>query len=107
MATVPGDNRERGERESIFTQVGTLLAGEHNAASGNMAALDSAKGRAQFVGKSMITLPHQPKYTGQGTGIKAITGGDAMEIDPKHEHQYTATLKAVVIATNNTPMIYM
>ncbi|HBV5299459.1 TPA: DNA primase, partial [Klebsiella oxytoca] len=40
------------------------------------------------------------------TGIKAITGGDAVEIDPKHEHQYTAVLRAVVVATNNTPMIF-
>ncbi|EMM5545701.1 DNA primase [Escherichia coli] len=70
------------------------------------AALDSARGRAQFVGKSMITLPDQPKYSGEGTGIKAITGGDAVEIDPKHEHQYTAVLRAVVVATNNTPMIF-
>ncbi|HHI0054762.1 TPA: primase-like DNA-binding domain-containing protein [Klebsiella quasipneumoniae] len=57
-------------------------------------------------GKSMITLPDQPKYSGEGTGIKAITGGDAVEIDPKHEHQYTAVLRAVVVATNNTPMIF-
>lgn len=97
---------EGGSGKSVFTQVATLLAGEHNTASGNMVALDTARGRAQFVGKSMITLPDQPKYTGEGTGIKAITGGDAVEIDPKNEHQFTAILRAVVIATNNTPMIF-
>ncbi|WGL93759.1 DNA primase family protein [Arsenophonus nasoniae] len=97
---------EGGSGKSVFTQIATLLAGQHNTASGNMGALDSARGRAQFVNKSMITLPDQPKYTGEGTGIKAITGGDAVEIDPKHEHQYTAILRTVVIATNNTPMIF-
>nr|ELS4523924.1 DNA primase [Enterobacter hormaechei] len=97
---------EGGSGKSVFTQIATLLAGEHNTASGNMVALDTARGRAQFVGKSMITLPDQPKYTGEGTGIKAITGGDAVEIDPKNEHQFTAILRAVVIATNNTPMIF-
>ncbi|RJT27689.1 DNA primase family protein [Buttiauxella izardii] len=95
-----------GSGKSVFTHIATMLAGQHNTASGNMAALDSARGRAQFVGKSMITLPDQPKYSGEGTGIKAITGGDAVEIDPKHEHQYTAVLRAVVIATNNTPMVF-
>ncbi|MGM3315056.1 DNA primase family protein, partial [Enterobacter hormaechei subsp. steigerwaltii] len=95
-----------GSGKSVFTHIATMLAGAHNTASGNMAALDSARGRAQFVGKSMITLPDQPKYSGEGTGIKAITGGDAVEIDPKHEHQYTAVLRAVVVATNNTPMIF-
>ncbi|HBS9294676.1 TPA: toprim domain-containing protein [Klebsiella pneumoniae] len=97
---------EGGSGKSVFTHIATMLAGEHNTASGNMAALDSARGRAQFVGKSMITLPDQPKYSGEGTGIKAITGGDAVEIDPKHEHQYTSVLRAVVVATNNTPMIF-
>ena len=97
---------EGGSGKSVFTHIATMLAGEQNTASGNMAALDSARGRAQFVGKSMITLPDQPKYSGEGTGIKAITGGDAVEIDPKHEHQYTAVLRAVVVATNNTPMIF-
>ncbi|EIE1029014.1 DNA primase, partial [Salmonella enterica] len=97
---------EGGSGKSVFTHIATLLAGQHNTASGNMAALDSARGRAQFVNKRMITLPDQPKYTGEGTGIKAITGGDAVEIDPKNEHQYTAVLRAVVIATNNTPMIF-
>ncbi|ECA2558637.1 DNA primase, partial [Salmonella enterica subsp. enterica serovar Poona] len=97
---------EGGSGKSVFTHIATLLAGQHNTASGNMAALDSARGRAQFVNKRMITLPDQPKYTGEGTGIKAITGGDAVEIDPKNEHQYTAVLRAVVVATNNTPMIF-
>lgn len=97
---------EGGSGKSVFTHIATMLAGAQNTASGNMAALDSARGRAQFVGKSMITLPDQPKYSGEGTGIKAITGGDAVEIDPKHEHQYTAVLRAVVVATNNTPMIF-
>ncbi|WP_327019799.1 DNA primase family protein, partial [Klebsiella pneumoniae] len=97
---------EGGSGKSVFTHIATMLAGEQNTASGNMAALDSARGRAQFVGKSMITLPDQPKYSGEGTGIKAITGGDAVEIDPKHEHQYTSVLRAVVVATNNTPMIF-
>ncbi|MDC9603505.1 toprim domain-containing protein [Xenorhabdus griffiniae] len=97
---------EGGSGKSVFTQIATLLAGQHNTASGNMVALDTARGRAQFVGKSMITLPDQPKYTGEGTGIKAITGGDAIEIDPKHEQQYTTIIRAVVVATNNTPMIF-
>lgn len=31
--------------------------------------------------------------------------GDAVEIDPRHEHQYIAVPKAIVVAVNNTPMI--
>lgn len=97
---------EGGSGKSVFTAIASLLAGTHNTASGNMAALDSARGRAQFTGKSLIILPDQPKYTGEGTGIKAITGGDPVEIDPKYEKQYTTVLRAVVLATNNEPMIF-
>ncbi|HGJ5857252.1 primase-helicase zinc-binding domain-containing protein [Arsenophonus nasoniae] len=95
-----------GSGKSVFAQIATLLVGEDNTGSSNMAALDTARGRAQFVSKRLITLPDQPKYIGEATGAKAITGGDLIEIDPKYEHQYSTVIRAVVIATNNTPMIF-
>ncbi|MBD2798427.1 DNA primase, partial [Xenorhabdus sp. 18] len=97
---------EGGSGKSIFTYIATLLAGEHNTASGNMRALDEARGRYQFVGKSLITLPDQVKYVGEGAGIKAITGGDLIEIDGKYEKQFSTVIKAVVLATNNEPMSF-
>lgn len=97
---------EGGSGKSVFTAIAALLAGEHNTSSGNMKALDEARGRAQFVGKSLIILPDQPKYSGEGTGIKAITGGDPVEIDGKYEKQFTTVLHAVVLATNNEPMTF-
>ncbi|HHH2193544.1 TPA: DUF5906 domain-containing protein, partial [Yersinia enterocolitica] len=97
---------EGGSGKSVFTHIATLLAGRQNTASGNMAALDQARGRAQFVGKSLITLPDQVKYVGEGAGIKAITGGDLVEIDGKYEKQFSTLITAVVLATNNEPMSF-
>lgn len=97
---------EGGSGKSVFAHIATLLAGEHNTASGNMSALDTARGRAQFINSNLILLPDQPKYVGEGTGIKAITGGDAVEIDGKYEKQFSMVLKAVVMATNNEPMAF-
>lgn len=97
---------EGGSGKSVFTHIATLLAGEHNTASGSMRTLDEARGRAQFVGKSLITLPDQVKYVGEGAGIKAITGGDLVEIDGKYEKQFSTVLQAVVLATNNEPMAF-
>ncbi|MBE8596781.1 primase-like DNA-binding domain-containing protein [Xenorhabdus sp. BG5] len=97
---------EGGSGKSVFTYIATLLAGEHNTASGNMKALDEARGRYQFVGKSLITLPDQVKYVGEGAGIKAITGGDLIEVDGKYEKQFSTIIKAVVLATNNEPMSF-
>ncbi|WP_227732728.1 primase-like DNA-binding domain-containing protein [Yersinia proxima] len=97
---------EGGSGKSVFTHIATLLAGRQNTASGNMSALDQARGRAQFVGKSLITLPDQVKYVGEGAGIKAITGGDLVEIDGKYEKQFSTLITAVVLATNNEPMSF-
>ena len=97
---------EGGSGKSVFAHIATLLAGgPRNTGSGNMAALDNARGRAQFVDKRLILLPDQPKYIGDGSGIKAITGGDLVEIDGKYEKQFSAVIRAVVLATNNEPMV--
>ncbi|PHM36292.1 DNA primase [Xenorhabdus mauleonii] len=88
---------EGGSGKSVLTYIATLLAGEHNTASGNMRALDEARGRYQFVGKSLITLPDQVKYVGEGAGIKAITGGDLIEVDGKYEMQFPTIIKAGLI----------
>ncbi|VEA69346.1 Superfamily II helicase and inactivated derivatives [Serratia plymuthica] len=97
---------EGGSGKSVFTAIASILAGEHNTASGSMPSLDSARGRAQFVGKNLIIMPDQTRYVGEGAGIKAITGGDPVEIDGKYEKQFTTVINAVVIATNNVPMAF-
>lgn len=103
-----GGNRHRGgSGKSVFTGIATLLAGEHNAESGSMAALDSAREREPFVGKSLITLPDQVRYVGAGAGIKTVTGSDSVLIDPKHLKPYSLVLKAVVIIIDNEPMSFL
>ncbi|EOA2135849.1 phage/plasmid primase, P4 family [Escherichia coli] len=97
---------EGGSGKSVFSSIATTLAGEHNTASGSMMTLDTARGRAQFVGKSLIIMPDQTRYVGEGAGIKAITGGDPVEIDGKYEKQFTTVINAVVMATNNEPMTF-
>ncbi len=95
-----------GSGKSTFTHIASLLAGKQNTVSAEMTSLDDAGGRAQVVGSRLIALADQPKYTGEGTGIKKITGGDPVEINPKYEKRFTAVIRAVVLATNNNPMIF-
>ncbi len=95
-----------GSGKSTFTHIASLLAGKQNTVSPEMTSLDDAGGRAQVVGSRLIVLADQPKYTGEGTGIKKITGGDPVEINPKYEKRFTAVIRAVVLATNNNPMIF-
>ncbi|MHC8893160.1 DNA primase family protein [Escherichia coli] len=95
-----------GSGKSTFTHIASLLAGKQNTVSAEMTSLDDAGGRVQVVGSRLIVLADQPKYTGEGTGIKKITGGDPVEINPKYEKRFTAVIRAVVLATNNNPMIF-
>ncbi|HAL9249451.1 TPA: DNA primase [Escherichia coli] len=95
-----------GSGKSTFTHIASLLAGKQNTVSAEMTSLDDAGGRAQVVGSRLIVLADQPKYTGEGTGIKKITGGDPVEINPKYEKRFMAVIRAVVLATNNNPMIF-
>ncbi|OTA18181.1 DNA primase [Xenorhabdus beddingii] len=93
-----------GSGKSVFTGIATLLAGSHNAASGSVKDLDAPRERDSFVGKSLIILPDQPRYVGDGSGIKAITGGDSVKVDPKHIRPFETVIQAVIMATNNEPM---
>ena len=95
-----------GSGKSTITHIATLLAGKQNTVSAEMTSLDDAGGRAQVVGSRLIVLADQPKYTGEGSGIKKITGGDPVEINPKYEKRFTAIIRAVVLVTNNVPMTF-
>jgi putative DNA primase/helicase len=41
---------------------------------------------ASLIGFSLIRLPDQEKWSGDGAGLKAITGGDAVSVDPKYQN---------------------
>ncbi len=96
---------EGGSGKSVFTNLAELLAGGQSIAS-TMRALDDPKERYSLVGRTLITLPDQAKYVGDGAGIKSITGGDSVMIRPLYSNPYSAVINAVVIATNNAPMIF-
>ncbi|CAM3462641.1 protein of unknown function [Xenorhabdus nematophila AN6/1] len=53
-----------------------------------------------------LPLPDQTRYVGDGSGIKAITGGDEVSIDPKHKQPYSTRIPAVVLAVNNNAMSF-
>ncbi|UDQ80353.1 hypothetical protein LJN55_00325 [Erwinia rhapontici] len=74
------------------------------ATSASIETLESPRERVSVVGYSFITLPDQEKWSGDGAGIKAITGGDAVAIDPKYRDAYSAYNPAVILAVNNNPM---
>ena len=93
-----------GSGKSVLASIATLLAGRDNTTSATIETLESSRERASVVGFSLIILPDQEKWSGDGAGIKAITGGDAVAIDPKYHDPYSAHIPAVILAVNNNPM---
>lgn len=81
-----------------------MLAGADNAVSASSETLESSRERAAVIGHSLIRLPDQEKWSGDGAGLKAITGGDAMSVDPKYRDAYSTHIPAVILAVNNNPM---
>ncbi|MBD9661771.1 phage/plasmid primase, P4 family [Pantoea sp. PNT03] len=93
-----------GSGKSIMAEIATMLAGADNAVSASIETLESSRERAAVIGYSLIRLPDQEKWSGDGAGLKAITGGDAVSVDPKYRDAYSTHIPAVILAVNNNPM---
>ncbi len=92
-----------GRSKSILAEIATLLAGEDNATPADIDTLEDPRKRVD-VGFSLIRLPDQEKWSGDGAGLKAITGGDAVSVDPKYQNPYSTHIPAVILAVNKNPM---
>ncbi|HBB6759777.1 TPA: DNA primase [Citrobacter amalonaticus] len=95
-----------GSGKSVMAEICTMLAGRANTVSASMKALEDSRDRALVVGYSLIIMPDMTRYAGDGAGIKAITGGDKVSIDPKHKAPYSTRIPAVVLAVNNNAMTF-
>jgi putative DNA primase/helicase len=95
-----------GSGKSVMADICEMLAGRGNTVSASMAALENPRERALVVGYSLIIMPDMTRYAGDGAGIKAITGGDRVSIDPKHKAPYSVRIPAVVLAVNNNAMTF-
>lgn len=84
-----------GSGKSVLAEICTMLAGKANTVSASMAALENPRERALVVGYSLIIMPDMSRYAGDGAGIKAITGGDKVAIDPKHKAPYSTRITAM------------
>ncbi|MEG1690813.1 MAG: primase-like DNA-binding domain-containing protein, partial [Hafnia sp.] len=93
-----------GSGKSILAEIATLLIGKDNATSADIDVLEDPRKRAALIGFSLIRLPDQEKWSGDGAGLKAITGGDAVSVDPKYQNPFSTHIPAVILAVNNNPM---
>ncbi|MGL5294291.1 MAG: DNA primase family protein, partial [Aeromonas sp.] len=93
-----------GSGKSIMANLCELLVGKLGVGSSSMKGLESDHGLEPLWRKRLILLPDQSKYAGDGSVLKAITGGDEVSINPKGVTMFSAKVRAVVLAINNEPM---
>ena len=95
-----------GSGKSVMSEICTMLAGKGNTVSASIKALEEPRERALIVGFSLIIMPDMTRYAGDGAGIKAITGGDRVAINPKHKTPYSTRIPAEILAVNNNAMSF-
>ncbi|MGL5290192.1 MAG: primase-helicase zinc-binding domain-containing protein [Aeromonas sp.] len=96
---------EGGSGKSTMANLCELLVGGRNVGSSSMKRLESDFGLESVWDKRLLLLPDQPRYVGDGAVLKAITGGDEVSINQKGKAMFSAKVRAVVLATNNDPMV--
>lgn len=96
---------EGGSGKSVMAGLCELLVGHENVGSSSMKRLESDFGLESVWDKRLILLPDQPQYIGDGALLKAITGGDEVSVNPKGKPMFSTRIRAVVMATNNMPMV--
>lgn len=92
-----------GSGKSVFANIATLLAGERNTISAKLEDFDNAKDLEGFEDKTLILCPEQSKYGGNGGGLKTISGGDLLRVNPKHKKPFFTKIPALIMLINNEP----
>ncbi|AMQ45047.1 hypothetical protein AMS64_11965 [Aeromonas veronii] len=97
---------EGGSGKSVMAALCELLVGQENVGSSSMKLLESQFGLESVWDKRLILLPDQPSYVGDGHVLKAITGGDKVSVNPKGKTIFSTRIPAVIMVTNNVPMVF-
>ncbi|HDR1123622.1 phage/plasmid primase, P4 family [Pasteurella multocida] len=87
--------------KSVLTEICMQMVGLDNVISLNLNNLDNPKERYPIKDKLLIICPDQQSYKIAGSGLKAITGGDLIRLEPKYKDPINVICKAVVLIVNN------
>lgn len=90
-----------GSGKSVFAKIATMLVGNNSTTQARLEDMDTPRGRANLANKNLIICSEQSRYGGDGAGLKSITGGDTVNIDPKYRDEFIAVIQAMVMIVNN------
>nr|DAM63905.1 MAG TPA: dsDNA helicase [Caudoviricetes sp.] len=97
---------EPGGGKSTFLEIAKLISGEGNYAAMDLDTLKDNKSRDIILNKTFLFCPDQPKYVGEASIIKQISGGDDVTFNPKNKKAFSTKVKAIIAICSNTLPIY-
>ena len=92
-----------GSGKSVFAAIAALLVGVKDSAAGRLENFDDERGLAGLENKRLIICPEQTRYGGNGSGVKAVTGGDIMPVRYNYKDTFYTVVRASVMIVNNEP----
>ncbi|RKS84671.1 plasmid and phage DNA primase [Orbus hercynius] len=96
-----------GTGKSTFSEIARLLVGEVNTADCDIKELErKASTRTALIDKTLLILSDQSQYQGEGDLLKKLSSGDKIDVDPKYKQAHSFKPMAVILAVNNSPMIF-
>lgn len=90
-----------GSGKSIFNELAKMLVGADNSASITLKELENINHRAKLIDKTLIYSSDQENYIGDGSELRAITGGDTISVRLLYRDPFDTTINAVYMMTNN------
>ncbi|WP_392558734.1 primase-helicase zinc-binding domain-containing protein [Orbus mooreae] len=96
-----------GTGKSTFSEIARLLVGEVNTADCDIKELErKTSTRTALIDKTLLILSDQSQYQGEGDLLKKLSSGDNIDVDPKYKQAHSFKPKAVILAVNNSPMVF-
>ncbi|WP_386692528.1 MULTISPECIES: DNA primase family protein [unclassified Lonepinella] len=97
---------EAGSGKSTFLEVAKLISGDNNHAAIDLEIIKDPKAIDMILNKSFLYSADQPKYIGDASIIKKISGGDEITFNPKNKKSFSAKVNAIIAICSNTLPIY-
>lgn len=93
-----------GTGKSTFASMISLLVGQSSVKTIEAKDLETPERRVDILNAALLYLPDMGTYQGEGSGLKKITGGDPVSCRRLYGPSFSAHIRAIILAVNNSPM---
>ncbi|MEZ9198954.1 DUF5906 domain-containing protein [Shewanella sp. 10N.286.54.B9] len=93
-----------GTGKSTFATMISLLVGLSSVKTIEAKDLEVPERRVDILNAALLYLPDMETYQGDGSGLKKITGGDPVSCRRLYGPSFSAHIRAIILAVNNSPM---